>query len=171
LLDPLSAKVDGKDVLAPDVPGEREEAARNLIEHVGGGKAREEFVAFVADGWSGIMAEPAKGCAATLQRVQRAGAEVGDKRARQAVAGVSRRKGLWKRYGRQMYPVLADAAIRLLCVHGTSCATERNWALWGCVYTASRNTLGLEWAKKLIAFCFNSRAEVPRTGGLALISE
>jgi hypothetical protein len=68
-----------------------------------------------------------------------------------------------------MYPVLADAAIRLLCVHGTSCATERNWALWGRVYTASQNTLGLERAKKLIAFCFNSRAEVLRIDDFGLL--
>jgi hypothetical protein len=27
------------------------------------------------------------------------------------------------------------------------------------VYTSTLNTLGLEWAKKLITFCFNSRAQ------------
>jgi hypothetical protein len=106
------------------------------------------------------MEEPANGCAATLQP-QGAGAEVGNKRARLEVVGVHHRKWLWKRYGRQTFPALSDAAIRLLCVHGTSCATGRNWALWGRVYTASQNNLGMERTKKLIAFCFNSRADLP----------
>jgi hypothetical protein len=110
-----------------------------------------------------------QGCAATLQQAQGAGAEAGDKRARPEVAGVRCRKGVWKRYGRQTYPALFDAPIRLLCVHGTSCATERNWALWGRVYASSRNALGMEWAKKLIAFCFNSRAEVTKTDDFGLL--
>ena len=38
-------------------------------------------------------------------------------------------------------------------------ATERNWGLWGLVYTTSRNALGMERAKKMITFCFNSRAQ------------
>jgi hypothetical protein len=50
LLDPLYAKVGGKDVLAPDVLGEREEAARDLIERIRGGAAKEEIVAFCG-GW------------------------------------------------------------------------------------------------------------------------
>jgi hypothetical protein len=169
LLDPLYAKVDGKQVMAPDVPFHREEGARDLIERIGGEAARDEFVATVGGGWSGIMAETAKGCAATLQQAQGAGADAGHKSALPEVAGVRRRKGVWKRYGRQTYPALSDAAIRLLCVHGTSCTTERNWALWGRVYASSRNALGMERAKKLIAFCFNNRAEVPKTDDSGLL--
>jgi hypothetical protein len=63
LLDPLYAKVNGKDVLAPDVPGEHEEAAHDLIERIEAERARDKLVAFVASGYSGTMAEPAKGCA------------------------------------------------------------------------------------------------------------
>jgi hypothetical protein len=82
-------------------------------------------------------------------------AEVGDKRARSEVASVHCWKGLWKCYGSQTFPTLSDAAIRLLCVHGTFCVSERTWALWGRVYTASRNHIGMEQAKKLIALCFS----------------
>jgi hypothetical protein len=59
--------------------------------------------------------------------------------------------------------------LMLLCVHGTSCAPERKWALWGRVYTANRSNLGLEQAKKLIAFCVDSRAEVPRKDNFGLL--
>jgi hypothetical protein len=60
VLDPLYAKVDGKDALVPGVLGEHEEAAHDLIESIGGETSRDEFVAFVAGGWSGTMAEHAK---------------------------------------------------------------------------------------------------------------
>jgi hypothetical protein len=45
---------------------------------------------------------------------------------------------------------------RLLACHATSCATERNWSLWGSVYSASRDALGTESGKKLIRICDNS---------------
>jgi hypothetical protein len=54
-------------------------------------------------------------------------------------------------------------------VHGTSCAKERNWALWGRVYTSSQNAPGMERAKKPIAFCFDSRAKVPKTDDFGLL--
>jgi hAT family C-terminal dimerisation region len=76
---------------------------------------------------------------------------------------------VWKRYCKQQYPELSAVALKLLSVHGTSAATERNWALWGRLYTASRNQLGMERAKKLITFCFNSRAEAPRTDDFGLL--
>jgi hypothetical protein len=37
------------------------------------------------------------------------------------------------------------------------------------VYTGSRNQLGIENAKKLITFCFNSLAEAPRTDDFGLL--
>jgi hypothetical protein len=59
--------------------------------------------------------------------------------------------------------------MRLLCLHATSAATERNWSLWGREYTSARNALGLERAKKLITFCFNDRAEVQDQNDFALL--
>jgi hypothetical protein len=66
------------------------------------------------------------------------------------------RKGVLKRYGKTDFPELAEVVLRLLSLHPTSAATERNWSLWGRVYTSARNALGLKRAKKLIVFCFNS---------------
>jgi hypothetical protein len=40
--------------------------------------------------------------------------------------------------------------------------------LWGRVFVASRNALGLERAKKLMMFCFNSRAQDASREDLAL---
>lgn len=54
---------------------------------------------------------------------------------------------------------LSEVALRLLCCHPTSCAAERNWSLWAKVFLASRSSLGLERGRKLITFCFNSRAK------------
>jgi hypothetical protein len=73
------------------------------------------------------------------------------------VAALYMRKGVWKRYGKTYFPELTEVVLRLLSLHPTSAATERNWSLWGRVYTSARNALGLERAKKLIMFCFNNR--------------
>ena len=48
----------------------------------------------------------------------------------------------------------------MLGLLATSAATERNWSLWGRVFTAARSRLGLVGAKKLITFCFNDRAAI-----------
>jgi hypothetical protein len=70
------------------------------------------------------------------------------------------RKGLWHRYREVKYPALATVAPRLFSIHPMSASTERNWSLWGRVYTAARNALGLERAKALITFCFNDSCQV-----------
>ncbi len=41
-------------------------------------------------------------------------------------------------------------------MHATSCANERNWSLWGNVFTKSRNRLGIEKAEKVIFIRGNS---------------
>jgi hypothetical protein len=41
--------------------------------------------------------------------------------------------------------------------------------MWGRVYGASRNALGMERAKKHIPFCFNSRAEGARVDDFGLL--
>ena len=66
---------------------------------------------------------------------------------------------MWKRYGAHHFPKLTPIALRLLCCHPTSCAAERNWSLWGRVFQSSRSALALERARKMISFCFNSRAQ------------
>jgi hypothetical protein len=63
----------------------------------------------------------------------------------------------WRR-GDADYPTLNDVACRLLLAHATSAASERNWSMWGNVFTSARTKLGLERAKALIAICTVDRA-------------
>lgn len=112
-------------------------------------------------GWSGPEKDAVKSCAQELLPK-----EAGNKRAR--VADIRMRKGVWKRYGMSTYPELAKVALRLMSVHPTSCAAECNWSCWGRLYTTARDALGLERAKKMIAFSFNSRAQKASMTDLAL---
>ena len=49
------------------------------------------------------------------------------------------------------YPTLSPTARRLLSLHATSCAPERNWSHWGKLYRKDRSSLALSRAEKLIA--------------------
>ena len=44
--------------------------------------------------------------------------------------------------------VQAQVACKLLCMHPTACACERNWSAWGNLYTKLRSRLALERARK-----------------------
>ena len=48
------------------------------------------------------------------------------------------------------FPLFATAANKLLSVHVTTAAAERNWSSWGRTYINTRNRLGLLVAEKLI---------------------
>jgi hypothetical protein len=50
------------------------------------------------------------------------------------------RMKIWSQFGTD-FSKLSGVVQKLLTCHATSCATERNWSLWGCVYTSSRNAL------------------------------
>ncbi|DBA73972.1 TPA: hypothetical protein ACH3X1_010801 [Trebouxia sp. C0004] len=66
----------------------------------------------------------------------------------------------WKRYFEVLlerkkaadkdYSTLAGLVLRLLSLHTTSCAPERNWSLWGQLYCKNRSRLGLLRAEKLV---------------------
>jgi hypothetical protein len=168
MLDPLYADaVSEKEVNVPKVPARHEDMARKLIQRVGGAVASRQFTQLLLGGFSGSMAHATYTCAQSNGAAQPATA--GSKRPREQVASVKMRKGVWSRYGSEQLPELAPVALRLLSVHPTSAATERNWALWGRVYTSARNALGLERAKKLITFCFNSRAQEASMEDFALL--
>jgi hypothetical protein len=70
---------------------------------------------------------------------------------------LSTRLNVWNRFGFKGFASLAKVVQRLLACHPSSCATERNWSLWGSVYSASRNALGIERGKKVITICDDSR--------------
>jgi hypothetical protein len=81
------------------------------------------------------------------------------------LAAVTTRKNWWLLHMSAKYPFIAKAACRLLSMHATSCAAERNWSAWGRTFTALRNTLSLKRAQQLIfikanfdlnTYCVNS---------------
>ena len=44
---------------------------------------------------------------------------------------------------------MAEAAGRLLSAHVTSCATERNWSMFGNIFSKTRNRLALRRAQAI----------------------
>jgi hypothetical protein len=68
------------------------------------------------------------------------------------------RRGWWENFGAKEWPWLAKAAVRLLAMHATSCAAERNWSLWGSTFVKSRNRLAIDRANKLIFLRGNNNA-------------
>jgi hypothetical protein len=72
------------------------------------------------------------------------------------VQGAAQKLRWWMDYGKE-YPQLCQAAVRLLSMHTTTCASERNWSLWGTIYTKARNRLALERANKLVFIRGNGR--------------
>lgn len=72
-----------------------------------------------------------------------------------AHAAMERRRGWWVTM-RQKYPRLAQAAKRLLAMHVTSAAAERNWSAWGRQFTAPRSGMKLSTGEMLIYIQANS---------------
>eukprot|EP00798_Chlamydomonas_sp_ICE-L_P008165 gene8165-1419_t len=58
---------------------------------------------------------------------------------RSVLSPVDRRRNFWK-----------HAGVRLLSLHASSCAAERNWSTWGRMYTKLRSNLSHQMAEKLI---------------------
>lgn len=77
---------------------------------------------------------------------------------RVSVAPIKDRRSWWATYMEQDgFPMLAKAARRLLAMHVTSCSAERNWSLWGQVYTKGRNRLGLTLGEMIVFIKGNLR--------------
>jgi hypothetical protein len=64
---------------------------------------------------------------------------------------VAVRKRLWSVALKGTYPLCAKAAERLMSLHVSSAAAERNWSAWKRLYDATRTQLGLEKAKAMIS--------------------
>jgi hypothetical protein len=127
------------------------EAAREMNKLILGGypKSMSGFVEAVANAEEKVPPFPAEGAAAFAT-------ERSNKRTFAEMPSLSMRLNIWKRFGTKDFTSPTKVQ-RLLVCHATSRATERNWSLWGRVYTASRNALGIELGKKLITICANSR--------------
>jgi len=54
------------------------------------------------------------------------------------------------------FPHMAEAAGRLLSAHVTSCASERNWSLFGNIFQKTRNRLALQRAQDIAYVRANS---------------
>ena len=73
------------------------------------------------------------------------------------VASADYRRIFWLNHMQPYSPLIASAAGRLLSAHVTSCATERNWSLFGNIFTKTRNRLLLKKAHKMAFIHANSR--------------
>lgn len=65
------------------------------------------------------------------------------------LAPASLRRTFWQAHMFQRFPNLTAAAARLLSAHVTSCSSERNWSLFGNIYTKTKSRLILERARKI----------------------
>ncbi|KAJ9534312.1 hypothetical protein QJQ45_007022 [Haematococcus lacustris] len=74
-----------------------------------------------------------------------------DGRTGTVIAPAHQRLTWWQVYAQSKFPILAKAAMRLLSVHVSTCAAERNWSAWGRTFAdAHRNTLSIEKAEELV---------------------
>ena len=64
------------------------------------------------------------------------------------VVSIESRKKWWNLD--KAFPLLSRAAERLLSMHATTCATERNWSTFGRVYVKGRSRLAIGKAEKLV---------------------
>jgi hypothetical protein len=71
------------------------------------------------------------------------------------LADTEMRRKWWRQA--EQYPHVSKAAMRLLSMHVTTCASERNWSLWGRTYVKGRSKLEVEKAAKLIYVKGNSQ--------------
>jgi len=78
---------------------------------------------------------------------------------RVVLAAASARRNFWMVHMAAEFPHLAEAAGRLLSAHVTSCATERNWSLFGNIFQKTRNRLALRRAQDIAYIRANSSLE------------
>jgi hypothetical protein len=124
LLDPLYANVRSElYVNVPNIDPEHEQAAKNLIRREGDIAAERQFTRLLLEGYSGSTASSARACAHTKANME---VPAGSKRAHAEVASINTWRGIWPRYGAQLYPDLACLALQVLGMHPTSASTERN---------------------------------------------
>jgi len=70
------------------------------------------------------------------------------------------RRSLYTRYAITPFPSISAAAVKLLSLHATTAAAERNWSGWGRIYkNALRNRLTVSTAEKLVYIKANLACE------------
>jgi len=66
------------------------------------------------------------------------------------------RRLFWQMHMSSKFPLISAVAGRLLSAHVTSCAPERNWSMFGNIFSKTKNRLALERAKKIAYIRGNS---------------
>jgi hypothetical protein len=61
----------------------------------------------------------------------------------------------WEVYACKVYPLMAKAAVRLLSMHVSTCASECNWSIWGKEFSKDRNRLGSTLGEQIVFICGN----------------
>ena len=107
----------------------------------------QEWACLILTPWSDQLAELASTIMASVQ--------VNEKKV--MMASIEQRRSFWSLYGRKAYPLLARCAQRLLSMHVTSAASERNWSIWGNIYTKYRANMSIKTAEKLVYIRGNSK--------------
>lgn len=167
LLDPYFAvysEEEGTGIWnVPGVSSDQQGQAVELVKRVGGPTAARQMRILILGGYPKSMAgfveavadesqkEAAKATAALAAEQSKS-----KKRKFVEMPSMNLRLKVWKQYGATEFADLTKVVEKLLTCHATTCATERNWSLWGRVYTASRSALGVERAKKMITICSNT---------------
>ncbi|KAJ9529584.1 hypothetical protein QJQ45_013901, partial [Haematococcus lacustris] len=76
------------------------------------------------------------------------------------IVDMDSRRAFWSVTAAEQFPILAKAAVRLLSVHVSTAAAERNWSVWTSIYrNGLRSKLSVEQAEKLVYLKANSRDE------------
>ncbi|KAJ9527201.1 hypothetical protein QJQ45_025452 [Haematococcus lacustris] len=82
-----------------------------------------------------------------------------DEDGKTTTACITVHRGLWTFQGAGYFPHLRQAAVRLLSMHVTTAAAERNWSSWGNTYNAGRSQLNVATAEKMVYI----KANIPST--------
>ncbi|KAG1675279.1 hypothetical protein FOA52_016311 [Chlamydomonas sp. UWO 241] len=101
----------------------------------------------------------------SLYKVCSSRREVDGKKIKIIITPASSRRGLWtKNLANNGFPLLALCADRLLSMHATSAASERNWSVWGHIFTKYRTRLGLIKGEMLVIIRGNSETVIITDG-------
>ena len=148
----------------PTITAEQLKGVVALVQRVGGPNTTRDLHKFLLMGYTPSVTEivscnanpEAKPAAAVLPATVNTGATSG-KYKFAVIPKTAARMKIWVTHGKDAFSNYVDVVQQLLCCHTTSSATERNWSVWGRVYAAARNRLGIERAKKMIAMHTNTR--------------
>ncbi|KAJ9510022.1 hypothetical protein QJQ45_011647 [Haematococcus lacustris] len=128
-------------------PEEQEDVVHVVarLAEVSEAEARRELRRFESGTWHPEMTRVANDIMSMAEAGER------DGRAVTIIAPASQRLTWWQLLAQPHFPALAKAALRLLSVHVSTCAAERNWSAWGRLFAdALRSSMDMATAEKLV---------------------